>query len=186
MKWPGNCVRKGERVDLLLVAPNLPTHFKQVRHTIGRLGSLMNVSQERQMEWFLRLRHIQRHVYRHLCPEAEKVQGIESVLAVDGRLDAMFPVSKALRKDYEGVFAWLNAGYQPAPYPDEITVFWTQEEPFARTAWQKVARIKEGKVQVIPGKHMDCVTEHVHLLAELLSHHLSRAQAAEGSPTSSK
>jgi len=138
------------------------------------------------MEWFLRLRHVQRHVYRHLCPSSEKAQGFEKVLAVDGRLDAMFPACEALRKDYEGVLAWLNAGYQPAPYPDEITVFWTQEEPFARTAWQKVARIKEGKVQVMPGKHMDCVTEHIHLLAELLSTHLSRAQAAEESPTVSK
>jgi thioesterase domain-containing protein len=174
---------EGEQVDLLLVAPDLPAHFKWVRDAFRHLGLLINVSQKRQMEWFLRLRHLQRHVYRYVHPSSDKVQGFEKVLAVDSRLGTMFPAGEALRKDYEGVLAWLNAGYLPAPYPDEITVFWTQEEPGTRTAWRKVARIKEGKVQIMPGKHMDCVTEHIRLLAELLGNHLRLMQAAEGNPT---
>jgi surfactin synthase thioesterase subunit/acyl carrier protein len=174
---------EGEQVDLLLVAPDIPTRFKWVRDAISRLGQLMSIPQKRQMEWFLLLRHLQRHVYRSVHPSSDKLQGFERVLAVDGRLNAMFPAGSALRKDYEGVFAWLNAGYLPAPYPEEITVFWTQEEPLTRTAWQKVARIKEGEVRFMPGKHLTCVTAHVHLLAELLSSYLRRVQAADGSPT---
>ena len=61
---------QGETVDLLiLIDPNPVGHRRPMRRTINRLGKLMRIDLDKQLNWFLRLRHMYRyvqHVYRCL------------------------------------------------------------------------------------------------------------------------
>jgi hypothetical protein len=165
---------EGEQVDLILITPAPPAEFKWVRDAIVFIGKLVQAPQEVQMGWFLRLRHVLRHVYRLVYSSSERVQDFDQLLAVDTRLTSPFPPVDALRKDYVGVFAWLTAGYLPTPYPEEITFFWSQAEPGIKAAWLKVTTIREREAQIIPGTHMACVTKYIHILAEKLSAHFNQ------------
>ncbi len=61
---------EGETVDLLiLMDPNLVGHRRLTRRTVNRFGKLMRLDQDKQVYWFLWLRHMYRylqHVYRYL------------------------------------------------------------------------------------------------------------------------
>ena len=61
---------EGETVDLLiLMDPNLVGHRRLTRRTVNRFGKLMRLDQDKQLYWFLWLRHMYRylqHVYRYL------------------------------------------------------------------------------------------------------------------------
>ncbi len=172
---------EGQRIDLLvLVNPTPPGRFRWMRDVISRIGAPIGLNLEKQSDWFLRLRHTLRHVYRYLHSSNDsRLKDFKQLIAVDPRLDSMFPAVEALRKDYVGVFTWLDSGYMPVPYPGKITFFWAKEEPSIRAEWCKVTETKEGEGYILPGTHMACVTEHIHVLAEHLSKCLSETQAAE-------
>src|SRR5207248_193125 len=161
-----------QKVDLLvLIDPTPPAHLiKLVRDVISRFGNLIKLSQDKQVDWFLRLRHALRHMYRYLHSSNDKrLQDFDQLITVDPRLDSMLPPTEALRHDWVGVFTWMVAGYAPHLYPGKVTLFWASEEPF-RGAWRrKMAKNKEIEFHVIPGTHRTCITEHVHVLAESLS-----------------
>jgi amino acid adenylation domain-containing protein len=61
---------QGETVDLLIaIDPNLVSHRRLTRHTVNRFGKLMQLDQDKQLYWFIWLRHMHRylqHVYRYL------------------------------------------------------------------------------------------------------------------------
>ncbi len=82
------------------------------------------------------------------------------------------------RQDSPSVYDWIALSYKPLDlYPGKITFFWSIKEPFRR-GWRKVEEANEVEVQILPGVHMTCFTEHLHDLAGRLRTHLSKAQAA--------
>jgi amino acid adenylation domain-containing protein len=172
---------EGQRVDLLvLINPTPPAYFKWLRDVVNCLGGVMGFSHDRRANWFLRLRHALRHLYRKLHASNDvRVQDFEQLKQVDPRLDAMFPPVEALRKDYIGVFTWLVAAYFPGHYSSKITFFWASEEPAIRKAWRKVSEATEIEICDVPGTHMTCITEHIHTLAEHLRVCLEKAHGAQ-------
>jgi hypothetical protein len=107
------------------------------------------------------------------------VLDFDQLLAIDPRLNAMFPPVEALYNDYVGVFTWLASRYEPGIYPGRITCFWASEEPFIEKTWLPVTEAKDSQDienHVVPGTHMSCVTEHIQVLAERLNTCVRQAQ----------
>jgi amino acid adenylation domain-containing protein len=163
----------GEQVDLLaLVTPASSVQLNAIHIISNGLGKLLRFEANKQANLFLRVRHALRHVYRHLRPTSSRVQDFDQLLAIDPRLNAMFPPVEALYNDYVGVFTWLASRYEPGIYPGRITCFWASEEPFIENAWRPVIGAKDSddvENHVIPGTHMSCVSEHIQVLAERLN-----------------
>ncbi len=185
---------QGQTVDLLAVMdPSAPAPYRLVRSIIGRSGKLMGLGQEKQLDWFLRLRHTYRYLrfshYRRLkaaersgsVQQGDELERIRNeVDAATPQLAALVPSAGSLRQDWTGIYNWVASGYLPDPYSGKITFFWAGEDlPFRSVGWRKVAEAKGGEVEVhlIPGNHITSRTEHLHILAEHLSMCLSKAQA---------
>ncbi len=170
----------GERVDLLaLINPTDPVQFETMRTISKPISKLLRLGANKQAHLFLSVRHALRHVYRILYPSSSRVQDFEQLLAIDPRLERMFPPIEALYKDYVGVFTWLVSRYKIGAYPGKITFYWASEEPFIEKTWLPVTEAKDSQDienHVVPGTHMSCVTEHIQDLAECLSTCVSRIQ----------
>ena len=161
---------QGEAVDLLaLVEPGLtgrmipvlerrgPILLKMVGGFIRCVGSLLLLTPDKQLDWFLRLRHMYR-VVRHR-----------------GRHLPLNPSSEFLRQDWIGIYVWLASAYIPTHYQGKVTYFWASEEPDSRrVAWKSVAKAEKSEIIMIPGTHVSCRNEHVHGLAERLGAYLSK------------
>lgn len=184
---------EGEMVDLLVLMDPMglvyPTRSRLARGVISCLGKLIQLSQEKQLNWYLHLRHLYNYLkfshYRRLKDSERRGtdkqiglgQPYGSDFALPG-LDSIFPAVEALRQDYPAVYDWTAIRYMPSSlYPGKITFFWDSEEPFRRVGWRKVAETNEVEVHIIPGTQMACRTEYLHVLAEYLSSCLSKVQA---------
>ena len=170
----------GERIDFLaLIDPSAPVRFKAM-HAIGkRMSKLPGLRVDMQAQLFLRVRHAFRHVYRTLRPSGRRVQDFGKLLAIDSRLERMFPPVEALYNDYIGVFNWVVLRHETGVYPGKITFYWPSEEPFGKKRWLAVIKAKAGEEiehHIVPGTHRSCVTEHVQDLAAYLSSCMSRVQ----------
>lgn len=159
-----------QEVELLLLMDPVelvyPTHLRLLHGVISRIGNLLRAGQDKQLDWFLRLRHMYkfpRQLYsclRH--PHFRRSQDFW----------------RWGRYDYPGVYDWIALGYLPTSlYPGKIIFFWSITEPFRR-GWRKVEEANQIEVHILPGRHMACLSEHLHDLAERLSICLSKVQAA--------
>jgi hypothetical protein len=161
---------EGQTVDLLVLMDPVeliyPVHLRLLHSVIGRFGNLVRLGQDKQLNWFLCLRHVYRfprHVYRYLRYPLYR-RSKESWRW--GRLD------------YPGVYDWIALSYAPPDlYPGKVTFFWSVKEPFRR-GWRKVEEANEVEVQILPGVHMTCFTEHLHDLAGRMRTCLSEAKTA--------
>ncbi len=143
------------------------------------MSKLPRLGVDTQAKLFLRLRHAIRHVYRTLRPSGRRVQDFDKLLAIDPRLERMFPPVEALYNDYIGVVSWAVLRYETDVYPGKITFYWAREEPSGEKTWLPVTEAKDGEdieIHNVPGTHMSCVTEHIQDLAKCLSACLSRIQ----------
>jgi len=156
---------QGQRVDLLvLIDPAYPPMLhKLVRSVISRAGKLMGVGQDKQLDWFLRLRHVYKYV-RH----QRKLEDYKEFRAIDPSIKTFLPTANALRQDNIAVSNWIIAGYSYGSYPGKVTLFWAREELFGGVWRRKVAKEKDIEVHAIPGTHKNCRTDHVQALAEEL------------------
>lgn len=168
---------EGQTVDLLILMDSIPARLRLVCRIINRFSNLMRLSQVKQLDWFLRLRHI----YRYLLDRRSR--DFEDLRATDPRLGSIFPPAEALREDYPGVFTWATSSYVPSFYPGKVTLFWERAEPFRREWWHKWSKDKDREVEVhiIPGTHKTCRTEYVYEMAEHLRTCLSKIQPAASS-----
>ncbi len=167
---------QGQKVDLLvLIDPAYPSALHAVvRSVVSRICGLMRLSQEKPLEWFLRLRHVYKYLRRQ-----RRLQDLKAFRAIDPSIQTLLPTADALRQDNIAIFDWISVGYSYASYPGKVMLFWAREVPFGRVWRQKAAQEKEIEVRIIPGTHIGCLTEHVQALAEELGTCLSEAQAAE-------
>ncbi len=167
---------QGQKVDLLvLIDPaDYPILHKLVYGAIRRVGQLLRLGQDKQLEWFLRLRH----TYKYLRHE-RSVQNLKAFRAIDPSIQTLFPSADALRQDNIALWNWIVMGYGYTPYPGKATLFWAHEEPFRGVWRRKAAQEKDIEMHVIPGTHIGCLTDHVQALAEELRKCLSQAQVAK-------
>jgi hypothetical protein len=136
----------------------------QIRKVINRVGSLLHLNQEQLLVWFLRLQH----AFRYLTEQ--HAEDYEFIKTFDPRIDTWFPPVETLRKEFPAMFIWATAEYKPSFYPGKVTLFWDEAEPVRRRWWQRMAKRKDGDVEVhiVPGSHKTCKTEQVDGLAECL------------------
>ncbi len=152
----------GQKIDLLLlVDPADPPHFSLALRIVNRLCNLLRLSEEKQLNAFLHLRHLYA-----LLPQALGTEGIEQLRAIDPSLTSLLPTTEALRKDYVGILAWSIAQYLFHPYPGKITVLWAKQERFWGTWRKKLLKEKAINFQFIPGTHTTCRTTYLSDLAE--------------------
>jgi Thioesterase domain len=156
-----------QEVDLLLLMDPVelvyPTHLRLLYAVISGIGNLLRIGQDKQLDWFLRLRHV--YKFPHQLKRCVR--------------NPQYWRSKDFwrwgRYDYPGVYDWIALGYTPTSlYPGKITFFWSITEPF-RKGWRKVEEANVVEVYILPAGHMACLSEHLHDLAERLHPCLDQA-----------
>jgi len=177
----------GEEVELLaLVNPSVPIQFSLLRGVSAGVSRVGRIAGETQTDLYLRTRHALRHVYRQVRPGSVRVQDFGELLAVDPRLDRMFPCRDALYSDYVGVLSWSAAAYKTGIFGGAITFIWAREEPVIRRAWEPVINSKRPshiEEHVISGTHMSCATDDLPELAEALAACLTRVERQAPAPS---
>ena len=156
---------QGQQVDrLILIEPAYPPLLHALaRGLIPRVGNLLRLSQRKQLDYFLRLRHI----YKFLRRE-RKLEDLKGFRSIDPSIHSLFPTAYALRQDDNALFDWIISGYNYDPYPSKITLIWADEEPF-RGIWQRKTTQEKGiELHIIPGNHIACRTDHIRAMAEEL------------------
>ena len=164
--------RSGQKVDLLvLIDPYFPRQAR-IFEVFKHIGSLLHLNQEQQLVWFLRLEHMLAYLTMRHSNEYEFIK------TFDARIDSWFPPLETLRQEYNPLFRWAVAQYKPSFYPRKVTIFWDEVELNRRRWWQKMAKGKDGEVEVaiIRGSHMTCKTEHVDSMAACLQRYVLQAQ----------
>jgi thioesterase domain-containing protein len=163
---------QGQKVDLLVLMDSIPARLRLICAIIRRIGGLLRLGEEKQLNWFLRLEH----AYRYFLDRTS--EDFEHISKTDPRIISFFPPPETLRYEYPAVFTWATAHYQPSFYHGKVTLFWDEAEPFRRMWWLKWAKDKDQAVEehVIPGSHKTCKTEHLHGMAEHLRSCLSEVQ----------
>ena len=167
---------EGQRVGLLvLIAPAYPPALHLLaRGVINQVGNLFRLSQEKELEYFLRLRHMYKYVRRQRTEE-----NLKGFRVVDPSILTLIPTADALQQDDHGLLDWIIMEYRYEPYADQIILLWPREEPF-RGVWRtKAAHEKAIELHFIPGTHISCRTDHIQTLAEELNRCLARAQTTE-------
>jgi thioesterase domain-containing protein/acyl carrier protein len=167
----------GQRIDLLLLMDPLPLVYplrqRLYRTAFSHLGGLLGLSPERQLEWYLRLKHLVRRGRRFVWYRLYKrTQDPEHLTFED------------LRQDYPRLFDWMALGYTPDTlYPGKITFFWADEGEEAhefRKGWRHVEQGLTGnevEIHRIPGDHITCRTEHLSVFGHTLETCVANAHA---------
>jgi amino acid adenylation domain-containing protein len=171
--------RSGEQVEFLgLIDPSPPVQSSLLRIVCDAGQQAMRAGSARQADLYLRVRHAQRVFYRRLRPGGSRVQDFTLLLAIEPRLNAVFPPREALYADYIGVLTWAAARYKTGIYPGRVTFFWAREEPAIARVWQPVTRRSRAAdidEHAVAGTHMSVITEHIQDLAVKLSACLAQA-----------
>jgi hypothetical protein len=195
----------GQTVALLVLMDPMYLGYrsqrKLLRGIISRLGDLVGLGPDKQLDWFLRLLYVCKLLYRSLqlmtdglisLAPRKAMPSIKRFTRMLGlahgrdqgrfalpRLDSLI-TTEALSPKYLGIFEWIDMGYKPPSlYPGKITFFWPSENPWQTVSWRKVIEAKEAQeveVYVVPGNQETWKTEHFHVLAERLRLCLSKAQ----------
>src|SRR5579885_623787 len=130
----------------------------QGRQAIRTIGKMLHISQDKQLDWFLRLRHM----YRYLrYPQLRKAND-----AAENTV--LLPPIELLRQDWGVLYDWIAWDYKPRGYPGKLTIFWDSEDLYRRKAWRDIDKTNETEVHIIPGDHITARTEYLSELAECL------------------
>jgi len=170
----------GQLVDLLVLMDPLPLVYPRTqrlyRAAFSRLGDLLRLGMQRQLETYLRLKHLLRRLYRNAWYRLYK-----------GEPDPEQLSFATLLHDYPRLFDWIALGYAPpTPYPGKITFFWAGRGGEARDfrrGWRHVEQGITGnevEIHMVPGDHITCRTEQLDAFAEELRKCVATAQAASG------
>jgi hypothetical protein len=198
--------RDGDTVSLLiLVEPFVVTGFHRLgRKVLGRLGGLIGLTPDKQLDWFLRilplleypssrLRYVQvrlrlqdRRSFGHLVGVVARefkragtqVQRLAQMRCKRGPSDAPICRGRPL-DDYPGIFRWMAADYVLRPYAGQVALYWTstkfEEKPVAPSQWLGIAEGAE--VHIVPGMVTLGGSEHAYDIAAHWRACLSRVVA---------
>ena len=163
-------LKAGQTVDLLLliepvdgpaplkyITPRLTSSF------VRALGKLVGFNQDKQLDWFLYLRHWPR--LRHADYRSF-------------RNFSLFPKASVLRQEWLSMFVWVISAYVPKPYLGKATYLWASKNPAKfRAWWGNVAKAQEVEIHVMHGTHESCRrAEHIHEMGDYLRKCLSNVQ----------
>ncbi|HEV7237014.1 MAG TPA: thioesterase domain-containing protein, partial [Ktedonobacteraceae bacterium] len=156
---------QGQSVEALVLMDAIPPRIGAICAFIRRFGTLLRLSPEKHLDWFLRFQH----AYRYL--RDRKSDDFEHIKTFDARIASFFPPPETLRKDYPAMFTWATSMYKPVHYIDKVILFWDEAEPERKSWWDRWVRGRDEKVEahIIPGTHTTCKTEHLHGMIEHLS-----------------
>ena len=182
----------GQTVDLLvLVDPASPPHYT-LRSWLSRFCNIFHVGEDRQLNWFLRLRHLYKYLrfpdYRNGLEDSEGIVRIETQTFEPGQVQnhtllqkirALLPSVETLRQEWPGTYRWVASGYVPGKYPGKITFVWSSDERFRKTWERKMPRVKEEELYLISGTHLIRTTEQLDALSEHLYKWLGKASAEQ-------
>jgi amino acid adenylation domain-containing protein len=168
----------GEVVEFLgLVNPTEPAQGNVLRAMADGIGRLMGIDERLRVEFYLRLRHALRHIYRRLHPGATRVEDFDQLLAIEPLLARALPPRAALFRDYVGVFSWAAPRYSTGISSGPATFFWAADEPGIADSWRSVTdNMAPADVEAhpVPGTHMSCVTAGIDALSGALADALGR------------
>jgi len=170
--------REGQKVDfLVLIEPAYPiVLYNLVHDVIKGIGHLMRLGEDKQLDMFLRLRH----VYKYLRHE-RKLENlvVEDFRVIDPGIETLHPPIHTLRQENIAIFNWIAAGYKYPSYAGKVLLLWASEEPFARLWRRNSAKNKTIELHFVPGTHLGCITQHIQTLAETLKQGLRKFQTAQ-------
>jgi Thioesterase domain len=171
----------GEAADVVLVEP-MAGPIRMSRMTgwvVRRFGALLRRGADKQMDWFLRLRHLLKVLRR---TSDEFTVGSEQLMRRwceerKRRFHNLVPPPGALRLDWLAVFAWPVSGYAPRPYAGKMTYLLAKDNPDNRNLWWgRVSASDRAEIHMVPGDNETCRTVHAEALTEALSRVIRRAQ----------
>lgn len=178
---------QGQKVDLLvLIDPAAPYAHRLNRDILNRLGNLLRLGEDKQVNVFLRYIYMRLPSFRRAVQELAGLKAIEpteserknsKVRFALARLKALFPSIEALRYNWFGIYRWVAAGYVPGPYPGKLTIFWSSERGNRHRDWRQLSGSQEVEEHTFPGVHVTYRNENLHVLAEGLNACLVKAQA---------
>ena len=202
---------EGQAVDLLvLMDPGFlvyPTSFRVFRDLMSRFGDVVGLRQDKQLDWYLRLRYTYRyvrHAYRYLryaryrkLKDSERLPYFDAKKFTEPHLgtpdqcepgyrpgegDIAFPrfdeaTWKNLRQNYFDIFDWVALGYKPSDLYPGKITCFWTSGEPFRSGWRHVEEANEVEVHSIPGEHTYTLTKHLEVLADRLSICLSKAEA---------
>jgi len=171
---------QGDQVEFLgLVNPSEPVQSDLLRSTCDGLSRIGRTGDRGRADLYLRARHALRHIYRRTRPKSSRVEDFGKLVAIEPRLEAMFPPRDALYRDYVGVLSWAAAAYRTGIYHGKITFYWAKQEPAIASTWHPVTRHKypaDIEEHAVEGTHMSCITEGIDGLAGAVGECLRRVE----------
>jgi hypothetical protein len=172
----------GETVEtLVLVDPWASGYPQRLTQMIGVCGRLIHVGVGRQIDWFLRIRHLYKKLQLSQKRRAEDRIFLDDL---DPSLHSFLPPAAALRLDYPGLFTWSSSLYRFRPIAGRVTILWDAEESFLHDLWHTFI-LKTGdtvRESYVPGSHHTMRSDHVHEFAAALRDCLEVSEQASGSP----
>ncbi len=172
----------GQRVDLLvLMDPDPPAPWHWERRLISGLGQLGRVGPERQVAWFRTYRQWRLSFYYWRLQALKSWRSRPGEEARDQQRAGTLPAYEVPRDDWLSRYEWVAAGYLPASYAGQLTLFWTEQEPWRWARWRKVMAGQTPASQIgihlIPGDHITSRTQYLSVLAEQLGMCLNKVQS---------
>jgi Thioesterase domain len=155
----------GQRVDkLVMIEPGVGPYYAPVLGWIGkylrRAGTLLRLAPDRQLSWFLRMRHIYKSV---------RYPGYRRAFRF-----SLAPNTESLRADWLAIFVWIVSAYVPRPYHGKVTYLWAQDASGShRNWWQRTFIAQETEINYTAGDRSNCRSTYVHDLATQLRTSLS-------------
>jgi thioesterase domain-containing protein len=172
---------QGHVVDVIFIDPMAGPiqSIRLTRRFVGRIGKLLRLGADKELDWFLRLRYLFRVVRRardEYTQYSDRLMRRWRMEHPPGRF-SLLPAAGALRQDWIAVFIWAVAGYVARPYPGKVTYLFAKDNHDSRKLWWGKARTTETTIiRTIPGTHETCRTEHIDGLVEHLRMFLNAAQ----------
>ena len=155
----------GQQVEkLIMVEPGVGPYYAPVLGWTGKrlrkIGTLLRLTSDRQLSWFLRMRHIYKSV---------RYPGYRSAFRF-----SLAPKQDLLRVDWLAIFVWIVSGYVPRPYPGKVTYLWARDESGShRSWWLRTFIAQETEVYYTAGDRSNCRSTYVRDLATQLRASLS-------------
>ncbi|MBV9229055.1 MAG: hypothetical protein JOZ18_07055 [Chloroflexi bacterium] len=172
-----------QKVDLLaLLDPMAMGHTLPVyQRFLRRLTNLLR-DPHKQLDWFVRLRHILRESYnylRSLLPwwsgdvevdwDPDTGNGDDKAQPTRPRIAAIIPSHEAIHWDYVAMVEWAVLDYRPrGVYPGKITFLWPQETLEHVKWWDQVTKAAKIEEHFVPGTQVSWKSKHIRELSECL------------------
>lgn len=183
-----------QKVDLLVLmdadypAYAYPATMRWARSVISFIGNGLKIGEDKQLNNFLRYRHLRLLFHFWRVKDSEKLRGVLEVgrRCKDARvwplskLSWLFPTAASLRGEWPSVYEWISLAYKPALYPGKVTFFWDEVETWRRNGWLSFEASKgdEVEIHILQGSHRGCRSEHLPDLAKRLRACLRKVQIA--------